>query len=798
MLIDSSIQIPDDSKSREELVRELSEMRVRLAAEEEKCRDCKRVRPKGENASAHKGIEGTLQLSEQLLRNILDNMVAMIGVLTPDGTLIQANRTALEAANLRPEDVLGKPFEECYWWAWSPEVQRRLRGAIEKADAGNVSRYDEVIRVGEGAFMTIDFMLAPMYGPDGRISCLIPSANDITNRKQAEDRIRDLARFPAENPNPVLRVNPGGELLFGNPASRPLLDSWGTPVGQVIPAKFVRTVRNVLARMRPEEVEVACGPRIYQFCFAPVEEGAYVNVYGQDISERKRAEEELRQSESFYRQMLESIPGMIFTTRPDGYCDYQSRQWVDYTGVPMSEHTGNGWNELLHPEDRSRAFAAWRAAVADKATYDLEYRVRRHDGKYEWFKVIGRPIRDAESRIVRWFGIAMNIEALKRAEEALLASREQLRRQVEEVETLMDVAPVAIWVSRDPKCDEIIGNRLANTFYEASEQENVSANLSPVRQFFSGDRELTSEELPMQAAAAGNTHIRNTDLDVLLPSGKRINIFGSASPLRDAKGDVRGCIGAFVDITARKQAETALLELNETLEQRVAERTELAEARAKQLQALAVELVEAEERERRRIAQLLHDDLQQLLAAGRMQLQAARVNLASDPLLANVERLLEESIGTSRRLSHELSPPVLHHASLVAALEWLSRQMGEQFGLNIELAAHVSPRLENAPLKVFLFRAVQELLFNVFKHAEVKNASVVISGKNGSLVITVSDRGRGFNPDILDFTTAASGLGLLSLRERTRHIGGTLVIESSPGQGSRFILTVPSGLAATG
>ena len=82
-----------------------------------------------------------------------------------------------------------------------------------------------------------------------------------------------------------------------------------------------------------------------------------------DISERKQAEEALRESESFYRQTLESIPGMVFTTRPDGYCDYQSQQWVDYTGVPMAEHLGDGWNKLLHPDDRPRSFAAWNAAV---------------------------------------------------------------------------------------------------------------------------------------------------------------------------------------------------------------------------------------------------------------------------------------------------------------------------------------------------------------------------------------------------------------------------------------------------
>jgi PAS domain S-box-containing protein len=140
----------------------------------------------------------------------------------------------------------------------------------------------------------------------------------------------------------------------------------------------------------------------------------------------KRAEAARRDSESFYRQTLESIPGMVFTTRPDGYCDYQSQQWVDYTGVPMSEHLGDGWNTLLHPDDRPRAFDAWRAAVEGRAPYDLEYRVRRKDGEYEWFRVIGREILDPAGQVVRWFGVAMNIEKLTGAESALRASERRL------------------------------------------------------------------------------------------------------------------------------------------------------------------------------------------------------------------------------------------------------------------------------------------------------------------------------------------------------------------------------------
>lgn len=149
-----------------------------------------------------------------------------------------------------------------------------------------------------------------------------------------------------------------------------------------------------------------------------------------DITERRRALRALAESESFYRRSLESIPGLVFTTRPDGYCDYLNQQWMDYTGVPMPEPLGDGWVKLLHPDDRSRSHAAWRAAVEGRAPYDIEYRVCRHDGVFEWFHVIGRPIPDERGRTARWLGIAMNIERIKQAEAALARQRDTLVREV--------------------------------------------------------------------------------------------------------------------------------------------------------------------------------------------------------------------------------------------------------------------------------------------------------------------------------------------------------------------------------
>jgi CheY-like chemotaxis protein len=239
-----------------------------------------------------------------------------------------------------------------------------------------------------------------------------------------------------------------------------------------------------------------------------------------------------------------------------------------------------------------------------------------------------------------------------------------------------------------------------------------------------------------------------------------------------------------------------LLELRETRrrleaqEQRVTERTLLAETRARQLQALAVELIEAEELERQRIAELLHGDLQQLLASAKMQLEAWK-EMLPDTLVDNVGGLLMESINKSRNLSHELSPPVLQHSGLIGALRWLVEKMHAQFGLCVKLNTDAANDLNNEPFKTLIFRAVQELLFNIVKHAGVKKAGVDIAHAQNALTISVSDQGRGFDPCALEQWSTKTGIGIIRIRERANRLGGRLTIDSGPGKGSRFTLLIP-------
>lgn len=131
-----------------------------------------------------------MRRAEQRMRDVLDNLFVFVGVLSPDGVLLDANAAPLEAAGLTPPDVIGKAFWDCYWWNYTPDVQDRLREACIRAASGELVRYDEQVRVAGGRIIWLDFQLAPLFNEDGEVENLIPSGIDITERKAALNALR--------------------------------------------------------------------------------------------------------------------------------------------------------------------------------------------------------------------------------------------------------------------------------------------------------------------------------------------------------------------------------------------------------------------------------------------------------------------------------------------------------------------------------------------------------------------------------------------------------------------------------
>ncbi|MGD1000841.1 MAG: response regulator [Candidatus Brocadiia bacterium] len=259
---------------------------------------------------------------------------------------------------------------------------------------------------------------------------------------------------------------------------------------------------------------------------------------------------------------------------------------------------------------------------------------------------------------------------------------------------------------------------------------------------------------------------------------------------------------AAVVVSAVRRSHQALERKATSLSQEVAERKRAEEAlkvtlkdldhRSTQLYGLALELTQAEQRERQRVAQLLHDHLQQTLAAAKLKLILAGKETTAEKrqsAIEGVHDLLDQSVRTARSLAVELSPPELHNRGLVAALRQLGQQMQEAHDLAVEVAADLEIPPDNEGVCILLYQGVREVLFNIVKHAGVKSARVCVTRSGaGPAEIVVEDQGAGFDSATLG---RHLGFGLANARGRIELIGGKLDIQSVPGRGTRVTLVAP-------
>ncbi|RPI26490.1 MAG: PAS domain S-box protein, partial [Acidobacteria bacterium] len=655
--------------------------------------------------------------------------------------------------------------------------------------------------------------------------------NDITERKQTEEEkqkllatvqqerdrlssllgsINDEVWF-ADSEKKFTLVNPAGRREFSVRFGEALqveelaatLEVY-RPDGTLRPVDETPPLRALRGEVVKDQEEIIRTPATGELCYrqvsaAPVRDasGAIIGSVSvvRDITKRKRAEESLRRSEAMLSQ-AEKIANIgswewditsgelvwseqtyrIFGLDPEGF-------------VP----TYDSFLVHIHPEDRQIVVQAIEDALADRRPYDVEYRIVLPGSSTKWIYARAEVVFEAAGQPARMIGTSLDITERKRAEEELRESERRERERAAELAALLEAVPTPVFIAHDPNGLHLTGNRAADELLRnpRGAEASLSASSETRPRHFRAvkdGRDLSNEELPAQRAARGFP-VQDFEFDLVFGDGTIRHVLGYGMPLRDEEGRPRGAVHVLVDITEIKQAEKSLRELNATLESKVAQRTAELQRRAGQLQKLTLELSQAEERERRRIAVILHEDLQQQIAGARFHLSLLKGRPKQDSrreVIEKIDEMLKEAIQKSRSLSHDLSPPVLDMNNLTEVLQWLAQWARARHGLTVDLSGVAI--LQSEALTMFLVRGAQEMLFNVVKHAQVKEAAIRVRRIGHYVCLSVSDQGRGFDPQALKET---AGLGLLSIRERVELLGGRMKIKSVPGKGTRCHLVVP-------
>jgi PAS domain S-box-containing protein len=548
------------------------------------------------------------------------------------------------------------------------------------------------------------------------------------------------------------------------------------------------------------------------------DEVTHVLVISYDITERKRYELEMRWSEQRERQradeladavksrdeavaqldaILDALPTGVVIADAEGRIIRDNAATRELWGVPPDTASWEAYSEWVGwwPETGERIkaeeWAMTRALLHGEVTRnELVQNQRFNSLERRYYLNNVAPLRDSDGRIVG--GVAAMLDVTDR-----LAAQRDVQESQARLRAALDASGSGIYIHRIPLDESTyFDDRWAELLgYRPEELPPYYRVLRWILALIHPEDRASLRRLVRDFMSAQSTRFR-AEARLRHKNGDWVWMESFVRAVEhDENGRIRRVVGVMTDITERKRAEEALHHAKEQLELRVSERTAELEQRAHQLARLTSELTMTEQRERKRLAQTLHDHLQQLLVGAKLGLVkvSRRVDGDLEPAVGRVAELVDEAIDASRSLTVELSPPVLHDAGLAAGLEWLARWMKERHGFEVQLRCASGEASVRENVRVLVFQSVRELLLNTLKHAEVQRAAVEMElDESGYLQITVTDHGVGFDPEAIGHAQSSSGgFGLFSIRERVALMGGRFEIESAPGQGSRFTLRIP-------
>jgi PAS domain S-box-containing protein len=708
---------------------------------------------------------------KEILQQIVEHIPVMINFTDSDGRVRLVNREWQHTLGWPLEEILREDldvFAKCYP---TPEARQDALNFVAAA-GGEWRDFKTTTRDGR----VIDTSWARVKLSDGTT---IGIGQDVTARKQsemalrqAERKYRDIFENAGEG---IFQSTPDGRFLAANPALAHMY-GFGSPEElihrrlDISRQVYVDPNRREDFKRQLDEQGALRGFECQIFrkdrskiwisvnARAVCDERGEIQYYegtAQDITDRKQAEEALRDSEERYRDLVENSLDLICTHDLDGWILSANRAAIELVGYSASGYAGRiNFRQILAPEVRDQFDDYLKLLRTDRAASGLMLVQTTSGEKRIWEYHCTLRTEGIAEPIVR--GVARDVTERKRAAEALRESEERYRNLFENAKDAIyaqDLTGVYVSVNRAAERlsgydrSEIIGKHFEQFVapeYLPLACEKISKKLD--------DKEQTSYEL-----------------EVIAKDGHRVPVeLSSALILKH--GVPVGIQGIARDITERKRAERAL-------------------------RSYSRQLIEAQEAERQHIARELHDQIGQMLTAIRINLQTVGNSCDTVDSRSLVDQnigLVDAAIKQVRNLSFELRPSLLDNLGLAAAVRWYCDQYTKRTGIRTRSVSHLSEhqtRLRQE-LETACFRIIQEALTNVVRHARAKNVFIGLTQVDHQIVLSIKDDGIGF----ISKTNggAASSLGLRGMKERALALGGTLKIESGAAQGTEIRASFPT------
>lgn len=797
--------------------------------------------------SERKAAEMRLRESERRFRAIFNSMYQFIGLLQPDGILLEANQTALDFGSTTPSEVLGRPFWDTPWWLGSQAGRVQLRSAIDRAAKGEFVRYEAEVCGAGGTMATIDFSLKPVLDEAGEVVLLIPEGRDITERKRAEAALK-----ASEERWQLILVGTGdgifdwniltGEVFFSallkaqlGYADDELENTYEGWERLLHPEDRDRALAAVRSHLDGEtshyavEYRLCCRDGSYKWILARGiaqrdDAGNPVRMVGshQEIGERKNAETALRHSLARYRLLAENSSDLIATQTLDGVYLYVSPTCQRLLGYGADDLTGRSIFEFLHPEDADALQRLQGTTDRFPTQSPQSYRMRRDDGTYIWLETtyqISQHLEDRQTQLI--VSISRDITERKQAETEIVTLNQELERELIERrsklkivnrlyrtainsvrEVIFQTDKTGRWTFLSPAWEEITGfsvEQSLNTYfvdcvYPRRDQQRVSILFQDT---IEGRRDAIRYEFRTPTRDGGF---------------RWVQMFAQLDTDEDERA--LGIYGTLNDITDRKQAEALLKSRTDELlkQQRQIELQNLQLQEAARLKSQFLATMSHELRTPLNaimgFSQLLqtqqHGELSQ-----RQQDMAARIFNNSRNLLEMLNEILDFSrleIG-----SIDIKPAPFDVGLFLRLIAEELRSLAEKKQLTLDVRLDLAnPQIVSD--RTALRRVLVNLISNAIKFTETGGVTVEVREVGREIVaISVTDTGIGMAPEnweqifeafhqvdrSLTRKYSGTGLGLAIAKTLVELIEGTISVDSELGRGSTFRVEIPRQLSSS-